>query len=492
MILAGLALAFANFMVVLDTTIANVSVPNIAGGLAVAPNQGTWVITSYAVAEAITVPLTGWLARRFGPVRVFATAMASFAFWSAACGLSPSLGVLVFCRVMQGLSGGPMIPLSQTLLLRAFPPEKASAAIGLWAMTTVVAPIAGPVLGGTICDTWGWPWVFYINVVPALLCALYVWRSLQPCESAAVRVPVDRVGLALLVVWVGAMQIMLDKGKELDWFASPFVVALGLIALVGFAAFVIWELTDPNPIVDLRVFRHRGFTAGAVTIAIGFGAYFSMIVLIPLWLQTSLNYTATWAGYVMAFNGILAVVFSPIVARLVNRVDPRLLVSFGLLLMASMGFMRTGFTTGAPFWTLAIPNLIQGIGVPFFFVPLTGLALAAVHERETASAAGLVNFMRTTAGAFGTSIVTTEWDYTGTRMKSELVGRLHDVPGFLASLAPMSAEQATAQLDQLVKTQATMIATNHMFLYAALVLILGTAMIWIAPRPRKPVAAAAH
>ncbi|MGJ3649514.1 DHA2 family efflux MFS transporter permease subunit [Sphingomonas sp. GlSt437] len=491
LLFAGLALALANFMVVLDTTIANVSVPNIAGGLAVSPDQGTWVITSYSVAEAITVPLTGWLARRFGPVKVFSLAMVSFAFWSAACGLAPSLGFLVVCRVMQGLSGGPMIPLSQTLLLRVFPPERQAAAIGLWAMTTVVAPIAGPILGGTLCDNWGWPWIFYINVAPALLCAGYVWRSLQLCESKPVRIPVDRIGLALLIVWVGAMQVMLDQGKDLDWFGSPFIVTLALIALIGFAAFVIWELTDANPIVDLRVFRHRGFTAGAVTIAIGYGAFFSSIVLIPLWLQTSLAYTATDAGYVMAWNGVLAVAFSPIVARLVTKFDPRALVSFGLAWMAGISIVRTGFTTSADYWTLSIPNLLQGIAVPFFFVPLTGLALSAVEPSETASAAGLMSFMRTTAGAFATSIITTAWDNGGTRAKSQLVGRVNDVQGFINNLG-LGTAQGTGQVDQLVRTQATMISTDHMFLYSAFVLLFGAGLIWISPKPKGRVAAAAH
>lgn len=490
--LAGLVLALANFMVVLDTTIANVSVPNIAGGLAVAPSQGTWVITSYAVAEAITVPLTGWLARRFGPVRVFTLAMLSFGFWSAMCGFAPSLSALVVCRIMQGLSGGPMIPLSQTLLLRVFPPERAAAAIGLWAMTTVVAPILGPILGGTICDTLSWPWVFYINVPPAVACALVAARLLTACESAPVKVPVDVVGLGLLITWVGAMQVMLDKGKDLDWFASPFIVVLALTAGFGFVCFVIWELTDANPIVDLRVFRHRGFTAGAITLAIGFGAYFGAIVLIPLWLQTNLFYTATAAGYAMAFNGVLAVVFSPIVARLTTRVDPRALVSFGLLLMAATGLMRTNFITGIDFWSIALPNLVQGMAIPFFFVPLTGLALAAVDPVETASAAGLINFMRTTAGAVATSLVTTRWDSATTTMKSELAWRLHDVADFTGSLAGVSRDQALGQIDLLTTGQATMIATNQMFFLTTIALAFGATLIWLAPRPRGAIAMASH
>ena len=493
LIISGLLLAVANFMVVLDTTIANVSVPNIAGGLAVSPSQGTWVITSYAVAEAITVPLTGWLAQRFGPVRVFAIAMMSFGIWSALCGLSPSLGVLVVCRVFQGLSGGPMIPLSQTLLLRIFPKERAGAAIGLWSMTTVVAPIAGPVLGGTICDSLGWPWVFYINVPVALVCALLVWRALRAQEPAIVKRPVDLVGLGLLVVWVSALQVLLDKGKELDWFASPVIAGLGIVAATGFICFVIWELTDENPIVDLRVFRHRGFTVGAITLALGFGAFFSSVVLIPLWLQTNLLYTATSAGYAMAFNGALAVVFSPIVARIMTRVDPRALVSFGLLLMGVLSLVRTGFASNIDFWGVSWPNLAQGLAIPFFFVPLTGLALSAVRPEETASAAGLANFMRTTAGAFGTSVITTQWDSAGTHAKTALVGRVagSELLGQLGAQG-MSPGQASGQLDLLVNSQATMVATDQMFAAVAGVFLLGGLAIWMAPRPKGPIAAASH
>lgn len=491
---AGLMLAVANFMVVLDTTVANVSVPNIAGGLAVSPSQGTWVITSYAVAEAITVPLTGWLARRFGPVQVFATAMFSFGLCSALCGLAPSLGALVVFRILQGLSGGPMIPLSQTLLLRVFPPERANAAIGLWAMTTVTAPIAGPLLGGYLCDNFGWPWIFYINVPFAIGVALNVRGLLRPCESAAVRSPVDRAGLLLLIVWVGAMQIMLDKGKELDWFHSSFIVMLAVVAIGGLVVFTIWELTDANPIVDLRVFRHRGFTLGAITLALGFGAFFGTVVLLPLWMQTSLGYTASTAGQVMAFNGVLAVVFSPIVAQLANRFDPRALVSFGLVLMGVSGLLRIGFTSQVSFWQIAWPNFIQGAAIPFFFVPLTGLALSSVRPDETASAAGLINFMRTTAGAFATSVITTSWDSTGSRMKNELVGRLHDFDGLTGSLAStgFGTEQARAQIDQLTSGQATMIATNTMFLAASAVMFVSALLIWGSPRPQGPISTANH
>ena len=406
----GFLLALANFMAVLDTSITNVSVPNIAGGLAVSPSEGTWTITSYSVAEAITVPLTGWLATRFGTVTVFTWAMLLFGLFSFLCGFAQSLGLLVAFRVCQGLCGGPMIPLSQTLLLRIFPKHMAGQAISLWSMTTVVAPIAGPLLGGGLCDTIGWPWIFYINVPFTIVVALTSYRLLKPKETPGMPAKVDSVGLGLLVLWITTLQIALDKGKELDWFASPLIVGLLVVAVVGFAAFMIWELTQENPIVNLRVFRHRSFATACAMMAVSYGAFFSANVLVPLWLQTNLGYTATWAGRVTAFGGVLAIVFSPVVGRLSGRVDPRLMISFGIGWMAVMMLWRAGFTTQTPFSHLILPQFLQGLGVPFFFIPLMTLGTGSLPPNEVASGAGLISFVRTTAGAFAVSLTTTAWD----------------------------------------------------------------------------------
>jgi DHA2 family multidrug resistance protein len=487
--IAGGLLALANFMVVLDMTIANVSVPNIAGGLAVSPSQGTWVITSYSVAEAITVPLTGWLAQRFGAVRVFVLAMLGFGICSALCGLAQSLPMLVVFRILQGLAGGPMMPLSQTLLRRIFPQHMQSAALGLWSMTTVVGPIAGPLLGGALVDTVGWPWVFYINVPVALICAFFAWRFLASRETPTQRAPVDYIGLTLLITWISAMQIMLDKGKDLDWFNSSFIVALAIIAAIGFAAFVIWELTDEHPIVDLKVFRHRGFAASTIIMSLAFGAFFSSVVLIPLWLQTSMDYNATWAGRAMAFQGVLAVVMSPVVARLTTKIDSRALVCFGVGAMGLVSFWRTGFASNIDFWGVSLPQLAQGFAMPFFFIPLMGLAMGSVLPRETASAAGLVNFCRTTAGAFGTSITTTAWENIATTHRTDLVGILYRPQANMDVMtrAGMSAGQALAQVDQMVQSQAVMLATDHVFLITAFVFLAGATAVWIAPKPKGPV-----
>jgi len=289
--LTAILLAVANFLAVLDTSIANVSVSNIAGGLGASNSEGTWVITSYAVAEAIVVPLTGWLVSRFGTVRVFLSAMVLFGVCSALCGLAWSMNVLVGFRVLQGVAGGPLMPLSQTLLLQIFPKRQQPAAMTLWGMTTLAAPIAGPILGGILCDNVGWPSIFWVNVPIALAAPVILWRLIRSYETPTRRVRVDAVGLALLIVWVGALQIVLDLGKDHDWFSSNLIVAISAIAVVGFVAFLIWELTEKTPIVQLAVFRHRGFSMSMITLALAFGALFASNVLTPLWLQTLMGYT---------------------------------------------------------------------------------------------------------------------------------------------------------------------------------------------------------
>jgi DHA2 family multidrug resistance protein len=487
--LAAIVLAAANFIAVLDMTIANVSVPSIAGSLGISSSQGTWVITSYSVAEAIVVPLTGWLAGRFGAVRVFTTAMAFFGVFSAVCGLANSLGMLVFGRVMQGLSGGSLMPLSQTLLLRIFPKEKAPAAMAIWAMTTLVAPVVGPILGGWLCDSFSWPVIFFINVPLALVCSPIAWRMLKRYEEALVRLSIDKIGLALLIIFVCALQLMLDLGKEHDWFASREICALAIIAVIGFAAFLIWELTERHPIVDLRVFRHRGFTASVVTISIGFGAVFGANVLTPLWLQSFMGYSATWAGLTTAWSGVLAVVAAPLAGTLMAKTDPRRLIFAGLMWLAFVMALRTVATTDMTYWQIAHPLILMGLGLPFFFVPLTALALGSVEEHETASAAGLQNFLRTLSGAVATSTVSTAWEDETSRMHADLVG-LVDRAGETAntlSASGMTPDAVRSTLDKLLQGQSVMLATNEIMAIVALAFVVSAFIIWLAPKPMRKV-----
>ncbi len=487
MIFAGLVLAAANFLVVLDTTIANVSVSNISGALAVSPSQGTWVITSYAVAEAVVVPLTGWLSARFGAVKVFVLGMIGFGFFSFLCGLAPSLSLLVLFRVLQGACGGPLMPLSQTLLLRVFPKKYAAAATGLWAMTTLIAPILGPILGGTLCDNVGWAFIFWINVPIAAICSWFAWRLLRHHETPLARARVDLVGLGLLIVWVGALQVMLDLGKEHDWFASPMITGLAVVAALGFVAFLIWELTDANPIVDLRVFRHRGFTASVITLSVAFGAFFGINVLTPLWLQQNMGYTATWAGYVSALLGVTAVLVAPLAAGLSTKVDPRRLVFLGVIWLGAITFMRSQANSDMGYFDIAHWLLLQGFGMPFFFVPVTALALASVTEPETASAAGLMNFCRTLSGAVATSMVSTVWADSASRNRSELSGLLNGAQDTMDQMTAsgLSPDQARGNLEQMVQGQGVMLATNQVFLAMAALFIVAAFIIWLAPRPTR-------
>ncbi|MDR0479491.1 MAG: DHA2 family efflux MFS transporter permease subunit, partial [Burkholderiaceae bacterium] len=403
-VLGTLALSAATFMNVLDTSIANVSLPSIAGDLGVSPVQGTWVITSFAVANAVSVPLTGWLTQRVGQVRLFIASVLLFVVSSWLCGMAPNMGLLITFRALQGFVAGPMIPLSQTLLLASYPRAKAGLAMAMWSMTTLLAPIAGPLLGGWITDNIAWSWIFFINVPVGILAATMIWSIYRKRESEVRHVPIDAVGLALLVIWVGSLQIMLDKGKELDWFSSPLIVALAVVAGIGLVVFLIWELTDAHPVVDLRLFARRNFWSGTLAISVGYGVFFGNVVILPLWLQQYMGYPATDAGMLMAPVGILAIVLMPVVGLTLNRVDPRIYASFAFAVFWLVLWMRSHFTTDSSFSVLMVPTIVQGIAMAFFFVPLVTITLAKLEPWRIAGASGLSNFTRITAGAIGTSV----------------------------------------------------------------------------------------
>lgn len=484
---AAFGLALANFVVILDTTITNVSVPHIAGGLAISPSQGTWTITSYAVAEAITVPLTGWLAARFGAYRTLVVSLVGFALFSVLCGIARTIELLVVLRVFQGLCGGPLMPLTQTLMLRIFPPEKMGTANALWGVTTISAPILGPIVGGYISDNWSWPWIFYINLPVVVLCLGIIVKLVGRYETATERVRIDAVGLILLVLFVGCFQLVLDLGREHDWFASTMITGLAITAFVTFGAFVIWELTDPHPVVDLRVLRHRSLWVGLIAMALGFGGMFAMIVLVPLWMQSVVGYTASEAGHAMAFVGVFAVLMAPVAGKAFDRFDPRILITAGMLWLVMTSLLRSQWNTDGTFWDYAMPQILQGFGMPFFFIGLMMFSLSAVPMSEVASAAGLLSFMRTVAGAAGTALSTSMWDSASREARANLAGSLNGADGAMAQMqaAGMEPEQARGVIERLVEAQAATIGSNHVFLVSAIVLFIAAWLVWLAPRPQS-------
>ncbi|MGD9945501.1 MAG: DHA2 family efflux MFS transporter permease subunit [Burkholderiaceae bacterium] len=483
--LGTLALSLATFMNVLDTSIANVSIPAISGDLGVSTSQGTWVITSFAVANAISLPLTGWLTQRFGQVRLFMSSVLLFVLASWLCGLAPSIEWLIAFRVLQGAVAGPMIPLSQTLLLGSYPPQKAGMALAMWSMTTLIAPVAGPLLGGWITDNIAWPWIFYINVPVGLAAAALTWTIYRDRESPRQRLPVDVVGLSLLVIWVGALQIMLDKGQELDWFASRQIVMLGLVSLTAFAVFLVWELTDEHPVVDLSLFRGRNFSAGALSLSLAYALFFGNIVILPLWLQQYMGYTATHAGMTIAPVGLMAMVLTPIVGRNMPRWDLRWAATFSFVVFALVMWLRSRFDTQADMLTIIIPTVIQGIAVAFFFIPLVSIILSGLPPEKLAAASGLSNFVRISAGAFGTSIATTAWEDRAAMHHAHLSEAItHSAPAAAEALARLQAAgltptQSLAAIDRMIEQQAHTMAANDVFLVSS-ILFLGLAgFVWL-------------
>ena len=485
-----LVLSLATFMLVLDSTIANVAIPTIAGDLGASSSQGTWVITSFGVANAISIPITGWLAKRFGEVRLFLIATLLFVLASWLCGIANSLEMLIVFRVLQGAVAGPIIPLSQSLLLNNYPPEKRGMALAFWSMTIVVAPICGPILGGWISDNIHWGWIFFINVPIGLAVVLISWKILEGRESRISHQPVNTVGLILLALGVGALQLMLDQGRELDWFNSTEIVVLTIIAAVGLIVLIIWELTDDNPVVDVSLFKSRNFTVGCVSTSLAFLMYSVTVVLIPLLLQQVYNYTATWAGLAAAPVGLLPILLAPIIGKFGNKIDMRILITVSFMVYALTFYWRAvTFEPEITFMDVALPQFVQGLAVACFFMPLTTITLSGLPPEKMASASSLFNFLRTLAGSIGTSLTTFMWynrEAVHHTQLTEVINPYNPISQqFFQTMGSfgLSEEQTASYLARQITAQGFIIGANEIFLVSAITFISLVVLIWFAKPP---------
>jgi MFS transporter, DHA2 family, multidrug resistance protein len=485
--LIAVVVAMAAFMEVLDTSIANVALPYMAGSLGASNDQSTWVLTSYLVSNAIVLPISGWLANAFGRKRFFMVCLASFTVSSLLCGIAPSLTAIIFFRVLQGLGGGGLQPMAQAILADVFPPEKRGLAFALYGVTAVVAPTIGPTLGGWITDNYTWRWIFFINLPVGILALLLVYRVVDDPPWAKRRVSgagvkFDYIGVSLLTLGVGALQVMLDRGQEDDWFGSRFIVTLAILAVVGLVSLVIWEWFYKSPIVDVKLYKNLNFLgANGMMFMLGI-MYFASLVMMPLFLQSLMGYTAESAGLVLSGGGVLLLMLMPVVGVLSSKVQARYLVAFGWFALAiSMYVSSRRLDLDVSFRSAGLLRLVQVLGLPFLFVPINLASYVGMPAEKSGSVAGLVNFMRNMGSSVGTSLVTTLLERRAqvhqvflvanvTRGRPEL---LNQVAGLTARLtaAGSNAETAAAQAHAIifrnVIAQATTLAYLDTFVYLA-------------------------
>ncbi len=501
------AVMFGTFMEVLDTTVVNVALPHIAGSMSATVDEATWSLTSYLVANAIILPMTGWLASVFGRKRLLLGAVAGFTVASVFCGLAPNLPTLIIFRLIQGATGGTMQPLSQAVLLEAFPPQERGKAMGFWGLGIVVAPMLGPVLGGWLTDNFSWRWVFYINLPVGLLATTMIALFItDPPYLRRERGRVDYWGIALLTLGVGALQILLDLGQQRDWLSSNLIRAMLVLTIAGLGGLVIRELTAEHPIVDLRVFRNRTYAAGVALItAVGVVLYGSM-VLLPVLLQTLLGYPALEAGIAMAPRGMASFIAMPLVGLLVSRIDPRKILVLGILGAAFTMYQFSRLDLTAGYWDIFWPQFIQGFSLAMLFVPLTTSTMDPIPREQTGNATSLYNFMRNIGGSIGIALSTTmlaraqqsSFNVLGrnvTPYDPAAAGLLEQLQrGFIArgSDAATALEQAYAALGGTVQRQAAMLSFIHVFQVLGMIFIATLPLLLMMRRPRKGAVSAGH
>jgi len=486
--LCAAGLALASFMQVLDSTIANVSLPTIAGNLGAGTAQATWVITSFAVSTAIALPLTGWLSRRFGEVRLFLGATLAFTLASLLCGLAHSMGFLVAARTLQGFCAGPLFPITQALLVAIYPREKRGQALALLSLIVVVAPIAGPILGGWITDNYSWEWIFLINVPLGLIATGIVSNQLKHFPKRTEKARMDYIGLASLMIGVGALQIVLDLGNDEDWFESDLIIALSVVSAVALLVFVIWELTDKEPIVDLKLFRHRNFRNGTLAMVLAYSAFVAVVFLVPQWLQRDMGYTALWAGLATAPLGVLSIVLAPFIGKYSGRIDLRLLATLAFIFLSITCFMRADFNLEVDFNHVAGVQLLMGAGVALFFMPVLQILLSDLSGSDIASGSGLATFLRTLGGSFATSLTTWLWGRRGAEHHAQLTEHISAyIPGVTEQLTELGQGDPTrgaALLDAgVISHQASQMGFNDIFYLLGWVFLAIIVFLWLAKPP---------
>ena len=504
----AIAVMFATFMEVLDTTVVNVSLPHIAGTLSASIDEATWALTSYLVANAIILPMTGWLASMFGRKNLLMLSVIGFTAASFLCGLAPTLGSLIFFRILQGATGGALQPLSQAVLLEAFAPQDRGKAMGFWALGIVVAPILGPVLGGWLTDNYSWRWVFYINIpvgiASIVMTKLYIF---DPPYLKAESRKVDYWGIGMLAVGIGALQIVLDKGQEEDWFSSNMIVVLSIVAAVTLAALIWHLLVTDEPIVDLRVFKERSYAVGVFLMTVvGFVLYGSM-VLLPVMLQTLLGYPPLQAGIAMAPRGIGSFFMMPITGMMTGKFDPRKLLTAGLLVAGSTLIWLSLLNLQAGYWDIFWPQLLQGVGMSLLFVPLTTISMDAIPREKMGNATSLFNLMRNIGGSIGIAMTGTLLTRHGQATTNTLGANVtpYDATSqsmlaglqqaFMAAGADITTAtaRANAALFGMVQRQATMVSFVGIFQLLGVMFVALVPLVLLMKRPKRGApAAAAH
>lgn len=486
----NMMLALATFMIVLDYSIANVSIPYIAGDLGVSNDQGTYVITSFAVGNGIVLAISGWLTKRIGAVRLLLLSLLLFVLLSWVCGAAPNFVILVAARFLQGAVAGPLIPISQTLILQYNPAEKRNMAMAFWSMVVVVGPVIGPILGGWLTYDYKWPWIFFINVPVGLIAAFFIWRIIGRHKQKIEKVPLEVLGLVLLTIGMACLQIFLDKGQQWDWWNSPAIRILSTVTLISLSFLVVWEVTHPRPLLDLKLVRFRSFSISLVCIFISYAIYFGSVVLIPLWLQTNMGYTSPWAGIAVAPIGIAPIFFTPLVPMVLKRFGKALPLASAFLCFAISSFYTAFFTTDVDIWHVAFSRLLLGFGFIFFITPLIGMSVQEVPDSRLANAASIFHFVRAVSGGIGTSIFTTMWTrrtyYHHERLGEALTEYTPNSAEFFQSAAQVGMPQqpALSLLNQAVDNQAAMLAINDCFYVMGWAFIALCFFLFLAREPK--------